>query len=368
MNQLVCIKCGSTFSLDDPRWRCDCGSLLDIAFEPHFDLDQIGRRKPTMWRYREALPIRDDAHIVSFDEGCTPLLAVEFDGVPVWIKQDQLFPTGSYKDRGASVLISKIVELGVGQAVEDSSGNAGCAIAAYCAQAGVECTIYVPQDTAPAKAVQIQLYGASLCRVAGSRQDTANAVLRAAEGTYYASHSWNPFFFHGTKTFAFEVCEQLGWRAPDAVVLPVGNGTLLLGAYIGFRELLDAGVIDHLPRLIAVQAKNCAPLYRAFTGEAQGAIEVQPTIAEGIAIAQPIRGGQILEAVRDSGGAFIAVSDDEIARSLREMCRKGFYVEPTSAATTAGLSTYVRGARPGEVIVSALTGHGLKATDKMLKL
>jgi threonine synthase len=371
VNRLICTACQSTFSLDDPRWRCDCGAILDIDWKPTFDGDgtrrsRIAARKPTMWRYREALPIGDDASIVSLSEGFTPLVEVEFAGRPVWVKQDQLFSTGSYKDRGASLLISKVVELGIERVVEDSSGNAGCAIAAYCARAGIDCAIYVPQDTSAAKVAQIRWYGADLHRVPGTRQDTADAVLDAAEHTYYASHSWNPFFFHGTKTFAYEVCEQLGWRAPDAVVLPAGNGTLLLGAHIGFGELLGAGVIDRAPRLIAVQAENCAPLVRAFHGQAPG--PAQPTVAEGIAIARPIRGAQIVDAVRASGGTFVAVSEDEIARALRDMAAQGFYIEPTSAATVAGVSRYLNTADPGEEIVSVFTGHGLKATEKMLKM
>jgi threonine synthase len=352
--------------LDAPRWRCDCGAILDIAFEPAFDRSEIAARKPTIWRYREALPIRDDANIVSLDQGFTPLVEVRVGGRTVWVKQDQLFSTGSYKDRGAAVLVSKVAELGIKRVVEDSSGNAGCAIAAYCARANIECTVYVPQDTSPAKVAQIQMYGARLCRVPGTRQDTADAVLRAAETTYYASHSWNPFFFHGTKTYAFEVCEQLGWRAPDAVVLPAGNGTLLLGASIGFGELLSAGIIDRLPRLIAVQAGNCAPLWRAAHGEPPR--EAKPTIAEGIAIAQPIRGTQIIEAVRASGGMFIAVSEDEIVNALREVAAQGFYIEPTSAATIAGVKQYLRQANSNQHIVSVFTGHGLKATEKMLKM
>lgn len=354
--------------MDEPRWRCDCGSILDILFEPAFDLDRIAARKPTMWRYREALPIRDETNVVSLDEGFTPLIKVEIGGRPVWVKQDQLFSTGSYKDRGAAVLISKAVELGIGRVVEDSSGNAGCAIAAYCARAGIACTIYVPQDTALAKVAQIQWYGADLRRVPGTRQDTADAVLQAAGHTYYASHSWNPFFFQGTKTFAFEVCEQLGWRAPDVVVLPAGNGTLLLGAYLGFAELQDAGIVRRMPRLIAVQAANCAPLYHAWRQELPG--KVESTVAEGIAIAHPIRGAQIVEAVRASGGMFLAVSEDEIARALREMAARGFYIEPTSAATIAGVKQVVQAqvSGPDEVIVSVFTGHGLKATDKMLKM
>ena len=370
MDQLVCGACGASFSLDDPRWKCDCGGVLDVEFTPHLNRARIRNRKPTMWRYREAIPIRDDAHVVSFDEGLTPLLRVHIDGVPVWIKQDHLFPTGSYKDRGASVLISQAKALGISHVVEDSSGNAGCAIAAYCARAGIASTIYVPQDTAAAKLAQIRNYGATLCRVPGTRQDTADATWQAAQGTYYASHSWNPFFFQGTKTFAYEVCEQLGWRAPDTVVLPVGNGTLVLGAAIGFRELLAAGIVERMPRIVAVQAMACAPLYQAFVNKLEQIppVQAQPTLAEGIAIAQPIRGPQILRAIAESGGACIAVGEGEIQDALQQMCRQGFYIEPTAAATIAGLRQYVGRAQAGEVIVSAFTGHGLKATEKMLML
>lgn len=360
---LVCTSCAAMFPLDDPRWRCRCGGLLDIDFAPQFPLDAIARRKPTMWRYREAIPIAPDARVVSLDEGFTPLLPLDFEGRTVWVKQDQLFSTGSYKDRGASVLISQVNALGVRRVVEDSSGNAGCAIAAYCARAGIACEIYVPASTSPAKIAQIEAYGARLIRVPGSREDTARAVLQAAETTYYASHSWNSFFFHGTKTWAYEVCEQMGWRAPDAVILPVGNGTLLLGAFIGFKDLLRTGVIDRLPRLIGVQARACAPLYEAFIDNLRenACIEKQPTIAEGIAVAEPVRGSQIVRAVRESGGWFIAVDEAEIQAALHAMWRQGFYIEPTAAAAMAGVSRYLREHALDEVIVSTLTGHGLKA-------
>ncbi|MFC1903437.1 threonine synthase [Chloroflexota bacterium] len=370
MNQLICRRCRTTYSLDAPRWKCDCGSILDIEFEPVFDLEKIKQRKPTMWRYREAIPIRDDASIVSFDEGFTSLVEVDFDGRPVLIKQDQLFPTGSFKDRGATVLVSKVKELKVKHVVEDSSGNAASAISAYCAKAGIACDIYVPGNTTAGKLAQIQLYGASLNKIPGSREDTAKAVLQAAEKSYYASHSWNPFFFQGTKTFAFEVCEQLGWKSPDAVVLPVGSGSLLMGVSIGFEELLNAGIIDKVPKLIAVQSENCAPLYQAFTeklAEIPRASK-QETLAEGISIANPVRGKQLLEAVRKSNGIFISVNEREIKGALLEMCQKGYYIEPTSAATIAGLRKYLPESGSGEVIVSVFTGHGLKATEKMLAI
>ncbi len=367
MSELVCTACQSTYPLDDPRWRCDCGGLLDIAFTPRFPLDKIAARKPGLWRYREAIPLPQGAEIVSFDEGFTPLLPVEVAGRTVLVKQDHLFPSGSYKDRGATVMISQAKHLGVPAVVEDSSGNAGCAVAAYCAKAGIACDIYVPESTSPGKLAQIQMYGAGLHRIPGSREDTSAAVTQAAQTTYYASHSWNPFFFHGTKTFAFEVCEQLGWKAPDTLILPAGNGTLLLGAAIGFDELLQAGVIERLPRLVAVQAEACAPLEEAFTAgqSVPAAIDKRDTLAEGIAIAEPVRGKQILQAVRKSDGAFVTVTEDEILSALKAMSRQGYYIEPTAAATIAGVARYLPETRPGEVIVSVFTGHGLKATEKL---
>ncbi len=372
--QLICQACTAVYPLDDPRWRCDCGALLDVAIEPAsaqvFSRERIAHRKPTMWRYRERIPIGDDAHIVSLDEGFTPLIPIGFDGREVLVKQDHLFPTGSYKDRGAAVLVSKIKELGIDHVVEDSSGNAGSAIAAYCARAGVRCDIFAPASTAAGKLAQIQNYGAALRQIPGRRENTAHAALEAAQQTYYASHAWNPFFLQGTKTFAFEVCEQLGWRAPDAVILPVGNGTLLLGAHLGFEELLSAGVISQRPRIIAVQAENCAPLHRAFQDgdESPAPINAKATWAEGIAIAAPIRGAQILRAVHESRGCFVTVTENEIGRALRDICRQGFYVEPTAAATMAGVHQYARQASPDEMLVSVITGHGLKATEKILKL
>jgi len=369
VDQLACPKCRATYALDDRRWKCDCGSYLDIEFAAAFPLAKIKARKPTLWRYREAIPIKKDASIVSFDEGFTPLLEIDIAGRPILVKQDHLFPTGSYKDRGAAVLISKVKELGIREVVEDSSGNAGCAIAAYCARASIKCHIFVPADTAATKSAQIQLYGAALNWVPGSREDTARAVLKAAETVYYASHSWNPFFFHGTKTYAFEVCEQLGWKAPDAVILPVGNGTLLLGAAIGFKELLKTKVINKLPRLIGVQSENCAPLYRAFRQNLKQIPRIvkKDTLAEGISLANPIRGMQIIDAVRESNGDFIIVSDVEIKDALKNMAQKGYYIEPTSAATVAGVSKYLAKSKD-ELIISVFTGHGLKSTEKMLKI
>ena len=370
MNQFACQNCQQTHSLMEPIWCCPCGGLLDITFKAEFNLDGIAKRPPNLWRYREAIPIPATHDIATLGEGFTPLLPITLDGRTVHIKQEQLFPTGSYKDRGAAVLLNQIKALGISEIVEDSSGNAGAAVAAYAARAGIDCHIYVPDSTSAGKLAQIEAYGSTLHKIPGSREDTATAVLEAAEQSYYASHSWNPFFFHGTKTFAYEVCEQLGWQAPDSVVVPAGNGTLLLGVAIGFDDLRQAGIIDHLPQVIAVQAANCAPLAAAFAEGAKSAKKVtnSPTQAEGIAIATPIRGHDILTAVRESNGRFITVTEEEIGRAWREIAHQGFYIEPTSAATIAGLRQWLPETEPTQTIVSLFSGHGLKSTDKISKL
>jgi threonine synthase len=302
------------------------------------------------------------------NEGFTPLEEIDLNGERVFVKVDYLFPTASYKDRGATVLMSKMKEWGVQKVVEDSSGNAGSSVAAYCARAGIECDIYVPHTTSSGKLVQIQAYGATLIKVKGSREKTAVVAMEAASKIPYASHCWNPFFLHGTKTFAFEVWEQMGWKSPDTLVLPIGHGTLFLGAYIGFKELNEAGMVGRIPRLVGVQSASCAPLYQAFKKGWREAlpIEKKETIAEGIAIAEPVRGRQILDAIRDTDGEILIVTEKEIRTALREMGRKGHFVEPTSAATIAGLKKYLRKKRLKETVISTFTGMGLKSVGKML--
>jgi threonine synthase len=366
--KLICTENNTQYNNNLPIWKSETGHLLDINFEARFFPDKMSSRPAGLWRYREAIPVFSEKPI-TMGEGFTPLLGINFKGKTVGIKQEQLFSTGSYKDRGATVLMSHAYNIGIREVVQDSSGNAGCAIAAYAALAGIKCTIYLQADTAPAKIAQMQSYGAAIEYINGSREDVAEATLVAAANTYYASHSWNPFFFQGTKTFAFEVCEQLGWKAPDSVVLPAGNGTLVIGCYLGFNDLLKAGIIDKMPKIIAVQAQHCAPLATAFDAgkTCYEAIATSPTLAEGIAIARPIRGNQIMQYVRESKGMFITVSEPEIKEAFLLCAQKGFYIEPTSAATIAGLLKYMEGYED-ENMVSLFSGHGLKSTDKILKM
>ncbi len=376
--ELMCSECGKTFSQDEKIWRCSCGGLLDIIHEFRFDPEAVGNRDFSMWRYREAIPVSGSAAEVSFKEGFTPLLEIPFASKNILVKQDHLFPTGSYKDRGASVLISRAAELGIKKVVEDSSGNAGAAIAAYCAKAEIRCDIYVPSSTSGGKLIQIESYGANLYKIEGGRTAAASAALKAAENIFYASHSYNPYFFHGTKTFSYEICEQLGWKAPDTLILPVGNGTLFLGAYIGFKELKDLGITDKVPKLVGIQSATCAPVYEEYISRHLGGIlktgikyteyarngNPASTIAEGIAITAPVRKKQILKAAEDTDGMFMTVDDDEIKKSLKKMHSSGYYIEPTSGAVTAGIERYAAAAGDDELIVSVFTGHGLKAVKE----
>jgi threonine synthase len=384
---LVCRDTAKRFDLSTPIWRSPAvapvdsttpAGLLDIDWPidaSTFPRDKIAARPATMWRYREAIPIPAGCE-VSLGEGMTPLLDVPTSVLKAsgaaptssgathaspnqrWmLKLDTLHPSGSYKDRGVSVMVSQCRHLGLSHIVEDSSGNAGSSFALYCAAANIACDIYVPESTSPAKLTQVLTSGAKLIRVPGDRQATSDAIWDAAQCHYYVSHAWNPFFFHGTKTLAFEVCEQLGWRAPDAIVIPTGNGTLLLGCWIGFDELRRAGVIDRVPRLIAVQAQNCSPL--------AGSQAHSPTIAEGIAIPRPIRREQCLEAIRTTGGRVVTVSESGMIASLRAAIRAGLYIEPTCASSLAAMAQLsdIEG-----TIVLAATGHGLKTNDTIAKL
>jgi threonine synthase len=367
----VCTRCNAEYPLSAPIWRCTCGGLLAIVYAPRFDRRQITHLGPTLWRYRDALPLAKGTDAVSLGEGYTPILHGRVAGVPVYLKQDHLFPSGSFKDRGAAVLVSHAAALGIRRVVEDSSGNAGAAVAAYAARAGIACDVFVPEETSPAKLEQMRAYGATVHAVGGGRTGAAAAAMEAATTVYYASHVWNPFFLHGTKTFAFEVWEQLGWKAPDTLVLPVGNGSLLLGAALGFDELAAANQIRRVPRLVGIQTEACAPIAGAFAASELVPVEVTPgpTVAEGMAIAAPVRGAQVLAAVQRTGGQVISVTEEEITQALRAWWHLGYALEPTAAATLAGLSRYVgESAGPRETIVSAITGHGLKAMGQVATL
>lgn len=245
--------------------------------------------------------------------------------------------------------------MGIKRVVEDSSGNAGASLAAYCARAGIEVRIYVPAHASPEKLAQIEAYGAKLIPIAGPRESAAQPAQAAAERDYYASHYWNLLPLQGIKTEAYEIGEALAWRAPEKVIVPLGQGTHLLALYRGFHDLLEAKLIDKIPHLYGVQGMGCAPLYEAFHRCAS--MQPQPTVAEGISIREPVRGREVLEAVRATGGAMLAVTDEETLQARDVLARRGLYVEPTSAVRVAALKQL----SPGGITVISLTGSGLKS-------
>jgi threonine synthase len=328
---------------------------------PRFSKEKIARREWSLWRYREMLPVEE---FVSLGEGLTPLVGVDIWGVGVWFKLEFLMPTGSFKDRGTAVLVSFLKGLGIGEVVEDSSGNAAASLAAYCAFCGIGAKIFVPSYASPAKLRQIEIYGAELVRVEGSRAEVAQAAESAAQKLYYASHYWNPLILEGLKTFAFELAEQLDWRTPDNLIFPSGQGTFLLGAYRGFRELVEARLIERMPRLFAAQAEACAPLAVAFKRGLREPVEIEPgeTIAEGVRIARPVRGVEVLGAIRESGGVALAVGEGEIEDAQNELARRGLFIEPTSAVAVGGLKRLIKQGviHPEELTIVPLTGSGLK--------
>lgn len=366
MRKYRCTRCGAKFDVREKRFRCDCGGPMELETDRGFMKEKIRVSDYTIWRYRHLLPIESDTAIVSMGEGWTPLVQLSYRDLNLLLKPEYLSPTGSFKDRGASVLISFLREIGVDGFVEDSSGNAGAAAAAYAARAGIRCEIFAPDYASGGKLEQIRAYGARLHRIPGTRQDTARAVMAAAETNYYASHNWNPFFMEGMKTIAYEIAEQMGWNVPDVVVLPVGYGGLFLGLARGFREMQEAGAIRRLPRLLGVQAENCAPLYQAYQRhlpEPVKYVQKAPTLAEGIAAANPMRGKDILRVLREFNGSLTVVSETEIRQGMRLLARSGFFVEPTSAVVLPALDHFLEAGeiRKRDNIVMLLTGHGLKA-------
>ena len=358
---------GRTWPLDPPRWCGDAGQPLLLTEQRGIGRDEIAREVRSLWRYRAALPPLAGAPI-TLGEGCTPLIERSFHGHPALFKCEWFMPSGSFKDRGASVMLSLLRAQGINAVLEDSSGNGGAAIATYAAAGGMAARIMVPASTSPAKTVQSRAAGATIELIPGSRQDCADAALRAAAETFYASHNWHPFFLQGTKTLAYELWEDLGFTAPDNVIVPCGAGSNVLGCGIGFAELQRAGQIARLPRIFAAQPEHCAPIARAFLGSVP--VPPQPTIAEGTAIAQPIRMREVLGVLRLTQGGGVMLAETEIAEASLALARQGLYVEPTCAQAAAAFVRLLRTGtiRPTERTVVVLTGTGLKATPRFAEL
>jgi threonine synthase len=362
---------GAIYPTDTARWRSDSGGYLNLTPGAGLRRGDIHTARHSVWRYAKAIGV-DDKHAVTMGEGWTPLTCGEWSGAPMMFKLEFMMPTGSFKDRGMTVMVSYLKSRGIDTVLEDSSGNAGASLSAYAAAAGMRCRILVPETASYPKIAQIAACGADVVTIRGTRQDVADAAMRMSSEIFYASHNWQPFFAEGTKTLAYELWEQLGFKAPDNVIVPLGYGSNVAGCAIGFGELLRNGEITKMPRIFGVQAENCAPYFNAYKAGVDHLVptEVTPTIAEGIASSKPTRVLEALRAVRDSGGSIVAVTEAEIVAALGTLARKGLYVEPTSAAAGAGLTQLLSSGviKPSDSTVLVLTGTGLKASEKIGEL
>lgn len=358
-----CPQCGRRYPPETRAWQCECGGAFQIEERPPFSPDTIDQRDNTLWRYRQMIPLPEGADPASLGEGFTPVIPLEVEPVgAVLAKLEFLSATGSYKDRGTTVLVSALANWGIDRVIEDSSGNAAASLAAYCARVRIPTRIFVPAYASGMKVSQVRAYGAELIPVDGPREKATEAAMdevRRSHG-YYASHALNPLGLEGIKTFAYELWEQLDGSVPKGIVFPTGHGTFLLGTYLGFQDLVKAGLSHDVPRLVAVQPERCAPLYHAHRSGADEIAAVGPsreTIAEGIRVTRPGRGRELLRAIRDTGGQVLTVTEEQILRSQSALAEQGLYVEPTSAAAVAGLD----GLAPIDgTWVVPLTATGLK--------
>lgn len=374
---LRCVTCGRTFEPDALLYTCpDCGPLAgtcdvlyDLAWlKAHLTPEILAaRREPTLWRYRELLPVRDPQARLELPVGGTPLwpAPAEVRG-RLWIKDDTRHPSGSAKDRATLMALARARELGVATIAAASTGNAASSLAALAAAAGIHALIFVPAAAPEAKLVQIRIHGARLVAIEGTYDQAFDLCLElcARRGIYNRNTAVNPVLGEGKKTIALEIWEQLGGRAPDVVVVPAGDGCVLGGVAKGFRDLLELGWIDRLPRLIGAQAEGSAALANAWRDGAARCVPVAAsTIADSISVSQPRDQLKALRGVRESGGAFVVVTDEEILAAMRDLAaRLGLFVEPAAAAAWAGVRRgEADGAiAAGEEVVVVVTGHGLK--------
>jgi len=377
LTSLECRACCGSVPADAVAGVCPtCGhTLLAVYDTTGFDgprwWGEVHGRASTLWRYRELLPVRDDANLATLGEGCTPILELgslrTHPEIRALAKDDGVIPTGSFKARGMAVAVSRAHELGLRELFVPSAGNAGAALAAYAARAGLRARVYLPERTPAPMKRAVRSYGGELVEVPGTIREAGEAA-RAREkgrGSFDMSTLREPYRVEGKKTMGFEIVEQLGPEGlPDAIVYPTGGGTGLVGMAKAFRELRGLGLIERSPRLIAVQPDGCAPVVRALE---EGAPRVTPwtdpkTIAPGLLVPSPFSSERILEAVRESRGSGVTVSDRGILAGMRELgTAYGLSVSPEAAAPYAAIPRLVsRGSlRSGERVLLYLTGTGL---------
>ena len=385
---LQCVSCGREYRTDEIDYTCfDCGTLYG-TLSVNYDYEAVAakltrqsltqNRDYTHWRYLPILPIDDPSFIQPLAVGWTPIyraksLEQQWDLKSLWIKDDGRNPTASFKDRASSVGVVKALEKGVKTVTAASSGNAAASFSAFTTLANLETIIFVPATAPKAKVAQLLLHGAKVMQVEGTYDEAFELCCQAAEkwGWYNRSTAINPYLGEGKKTAALEICEQLNWQVPDYVFVAVGDGCILQGTWKGFKDFYELKFIDRLPRMIGVQAEGSAPLVRAWQSGAERAEPVEArTIADSISVGVPRDQVKALQAVRESGGEFVAVSDESILEAILVLARKvGVLAEPAGATGLAGLKRLVEKGQIGSNDTTAVfvTGNGLKDIEGVMK-
>lgn len=381
LTHLECSYTGEVVEADRPMRLSPAGKVLFARYDLEaasrtLTKDALKSRPGNMWRYAEIMPVRDGANVVSLGEGFTPLLRAPRLGKSIgcshlFIKDEGLNPTGSFKARGLSAAVSRAKELGLTKLTMPSAGNAAGAMAAYCAAAGMEAHVFMPKDAPIANQQECLAYGAHLTLVDGFITDAGKRSAKAAEelGLFDVSTLREPYRAEGKKTMGLEIAEQLGWELPDVIVYPTGGGTGIVGMWKAFDEMERLGWMGpKRPRMVVVQAEGCAPIVRAFE---QGKEFAEPfanphTLAAGIRVPVAIGDYLVLRAVRESGGTAVTVTDTEILNAVGEMARlEGVFAAPEGGATLAGLLKLLATGKvgPDERALLLNTGSALKYMD-----
>ena len=339
---------------------------MNVEQHGKFEEEKIHGKNRSLWRYSHAFPYIDEADIVSLGEGWTPLVKFSKN---VSFKLENLNPTGSFKDRGSSILVSalhKLIREADGYMSEDSSGNAGASIAAYSARAGLKAKVYVPETVSGPKLNQIQFYGAEVVKVAGGRSKVANEAQKVGKGKFYVGHILHPLFRDGMRSLAYEIVEQLDWRAPESIYLPVSAGTLLLGLISGFNHLRESSILRTMPRIVACQTNQVSPLYHHFKNLAYTPPRHLTSIADALVSVNPPLLEVMVERLKAVNGDAVMVDEDEILFAFKELSKRGFFVEPSSAVAYAGYKKQIdnKDVSKDDYAVVVLTGAGLKTALK----
>ncbi|MCD8382138.1 MAG: threonine synthase [Clostridiales bacterium] len=379
-----CVRCGREWPAEPDTTTCPaCGGMLDIQYDYAAIAREVshetmaGRTEQSMWRYMEYLPVRGRGNRPRLRVGWSPLyradrLAKVLGLNTLYVKDDGINPTASLKDRASAMAVVKAEEAGAEIIACSSTGNAASSLAGNAAAAGFPTYIFVPSRAPRGKVSQLMIFGAHVISVRGSYEDTFRLSQQAIEryGWYNRNAAINPYLMEGKKTVALEIAEQLHWQMTDYVALSVGDGCTIAGVWKGFKDLYATGMIDRLPRLISVQAEGCCPLNRSITENRPWEPMEENTLADSIAVGVPRNADKALNAIRESDGVAVNVSDEEILAAARLLGRTcGVFGEPAGVAGTAGVKKAVElGLIPPEAsVVSIVTGNGLKDTPNAIK-